>query len=153
MTEAKRKALARPACSGWAGFWWERYPITRERRPWTPLRVKAAERAVQREADSMALFPELRRIHSVDQRMEQMDQRADKCAQHLRDHRAKAWREARAFVRSLSEQDRERLKAKWNTRFTPGGPADLFAVARLIGLDTPNPFKPNVKGDSRAAAR
>jgi hypothetical protein len=134
------QALSAPPGSGWAGFWWERYPITMERREWTPLRVKAAERAVQREADNMPLFPELRRVHTVAQRMEQMDKRADLASQKLRNHRAKTWREARQFVRSLSPQDRERLKVKWNTRFTPGGPADLFAVARLIGLDTPNPF-------------
>jgi hypothetical protein len=104
-----------------------------ERREWTPLRVKAAERAVRREAENMPLFPELRRVHTVEQRMEQMDIRADIIAQRLRAGRAKMWREARAFLRALPQADRERLLAKWNTRFMPGGPADLFAVARMLG--------------------
>ena len=81
----------------------------------------------------MPLFPELRRVHTAEQRMEQMDIRADIIAQRLRAGRAKMWREARAFLRSLPQADRERLLAKWNTRFMPGGPADLFAVARMLG--------------------
>jgi hypothetical protein len=116
-------------------FWWQRYPITKERREWTPLRVKAAERAVRREAENMPLFPELRRFHTVEERIVQMDNRSDIIAQRLRTGRAKMWREARAFLQSLPESDRQRLLAKWNTRFTPGGPADLFAVARLIGIE------------------
>lgn len=131
---AAGQALAGATCSG---FWWERYPITKERREWTPLRVKAAERAVKREAENMPLFPELRRFHTVEERMENMDIRADIIAQRLRACRAKMWREARAFLRSLSQADRDRLLAKWNTRFMPGGPADLFAVARMLGY-SPN---------------
>ncbi len=127
-----------------SGFWWERYPITMERREWTPLRVKAAERAVRREAENMPLFPELRRVHTVEQRMEQMDIRADIIAQRLRAGRAKMWREARAFLRALPQADRERLLAKWNTRFMPGGPADLFAVARMLG------YSPNAQAPPRA---
>lgn len=117
-------------------FWWQRYPITKERREWTPLRVKAAERAVKREAENMPLFPELRRFHTVEERMEKMDARTDIIMQRLRASRAKMWREARAFLRSLSQDDRERLLAKWNTGFMPGGPADLFAVARMLGIDS-----------------
>jgi len=116
------------------GFWWEKFPVTMERRAWTPLRIKAAERAVQREADKMALFPELRRFTTVEERMENMDNREDVICQRLRNCRARMWREVRAFVRGLPEEDRNRLLEKWNTRFTPGGPADLFAVARLMGF-------------------
>ena len=119
-----------PTC---ARFYWQRYPITKERREWTPLRVKAAERAVKREAENMPLFPELRRYHTVEERMEKMDIRADIIVQRMRAGRAKMWREARAFLRSMPKGDREQLIAKWNTRFTPGGPADLFAVARMLG--------------------
>lgn len=116
------------------GFYWQRYPITKERRAWTPLRVKAAERAVIREAECMPLFPELRRVCSVEQRMQQMDNRADMITQRLRSGRAKRWRDARRFLRSLDYVDRQRLLAKWNTAFTPGGPADLLAVARMMGI-------------------
>lgn len=128
------------------GFWWQRYPITKERREWTPLRVKAAERAVKREAENMPLFPELRRFHTVEERMEKMDVRADIITQRLRAGRAKMWREARAFVRSLPQIERERLLVKWNTRFMPGGPADLFATARMMGII------PNGHGDSHKSS-
>jgi hypothetical protein len=127
-------------------FWWERYPITKEPREWTHLRVKAAERAVRREADKMALFPELRRVRSVEERMEQMDARSDLITRRLRAGRAAMWREARAFLRALPAADRERLLAKWNTRFMPGGPAQLLSVARMMGIEpmgsgAPDPYR------------
>lgn len=115
-------------------FWWQKYPITKDRREWTPLRIKAAERAVQREAENMPMFAELRRYHTVEERMEKMDIRSDIIVQRLRAGRAKSWRNVRAFVRSLPQGDRAKLLAQWNTRFTPGGPADLYAVAIMMGI-------------------
>jgi hypothetical protein len=120
-------------------FWWERYPITKELGEWTPLRVKAAERAVQREADKMALFPELRRVRSVEERIVQMDARQNLITKRLRAGRAQMWRTMRAYLRALPESERRRLLQKWNTRFMPGGPAQLDAVARMIGIQPPPP--------------
>ncbi len=119
-------------------FYWERYPITKEMREWTPLRIKAAERAVKREAENMPLFPEMRRVHTVEQRIEQMDARSDFNVKRLRAGRAAMWREARAWLRELPLDQRTAFLAIWNTRFTPGGPADLFAVARLRGFISPH---------------
>lgn len=113
---------------------WKKYEVTKERREWTPLRVKAAARAVQREADAMPLFPELRRVTTVDQRMEQMDTRSDAIATRLRAGRAAMWREARKFIRSLSDEDKARLLEKWNSEFMPGDPANIFALARMMGI-------------------
>ena len=123
-------------------FWWTRFEVTKEPREWTPLRIKAAERAVKREADRMALFPELRRFTTVEQRCDQMEKRSLGIAARLRAARAKNWREARQFLRRLSSEDRSRVLAKWNTRFTPGNPTYLFAVAKGLGIPTPNPFEP-----------
>lgn len=109
-----------------------------ELREWTPRRVKAAEQAVQREADKVALFPELRRFASVKQRQSMMDERELRICKRLRDGRAAMWKEARSFLRQLSEEDRVRFLKKWNTRFTPGGPAELLSVARLMGSEIPN---------------
>jgi len=135
--------------TGCLGFWWQRYPITKERREWTPLRIKAAERAVRKEADKMALFPELRKFTTVEERIDSMDKRSDFICQTLRSGRARMWRDARAFVRALPGQERERLREKWNTRFTPGGPADLFAVARMIGIKSDNTKADRIdEGDS-----
>ena len=119
-------------------FWWRRFEVTKERREWTPRRLIAAERAVRREADAVALFPELRRVNSVAQRMEQMDARSDRITARLRQGRAEMWRDARRFLRSLPTEDRERLLARWNTRFMPGGPADLLSLARLMGMSPPD---------------
>ncbi len=121
--------------------YWERYELTKYKREWTPLRIKAAERAVQREADAMAFFPELRRVHTVDQRIQQMDDRTDRITKRMRAARAADWRKARAWLRSLSPSERAVLLAKWNTRFTPGTPSYLFSVARMMGFQTPNPFE------------
>lgn len=42
--------------------------FTKGLREWNGRRIAAAKRAVAREADAMALFPELRRVHSVEER-------------------------------------------------------------------------------------
>lgn len=93
--------------------------------------------AVKREAENMPLFPELRRVHTVEQRIEQMDARSDLIVKRLRAGRAAMWREARAWLRELPLEQRTAFLAIWNTRFTPGGPANLFGVARLRGFISP----------------
>jgi hypothetical protein len=114
---------------------WERYPITREKRAWTPLRMKAAERAVKREAEAMPLFPALRRLHTVEERIEKMDSREESITKRLRDGRAQTWRKARAYLRTLTQSERERLLSKWNTKFMPGGPADFLTLARMMQIN------------------
>lgn len=117
-----------------SSFWWRRFEVTKEKREWTALRMAAAGRAVQREADAMPLFPELRRVHTIEQRMSQMDERTARITAQLRDGRAEMWWRARRFLRGLPADDKARLLAKWNTRFMPGDPANLFATASLIGI-------------------
>lgn len=114
---------------------WERYSLTREKRAWTPLRLKAAERAVKKEADAMPLFPELRRVQTVEERIVKMDNREDVITKRLRDWKAQTWRKARAYLRTLSASERERLLAKWNTRFMPGCPSNLLTLARMMRIN------------------
>lgn len=115
-----------------ATFWWEKFPVTRARREWTPLRLKFAARAVQREADEMPMFPELRRVSSVEQRVEMMDERTDELVARLRNLRAQNWRIARQVLRTLPAGERQCVLTKWNTRFMPGGPADLLAMIGML---------------------
>lgn len=115
-------------------FWWTRYPITKERNPWTPRRVAAAERAVAREAEACATVPELRRFSTVAERIEQIDQTQADRFTRLRDFRARLWREARAALRSLDPNTRAAVLDRWNTRIYPGDPTYLFAcIQRVAG--------------------
>lgn len=95
---------------------------------WNGRRIAAAKRAVQREADAMALFPELRRVHTVEERQEQMDDRAMRFIAHMRACRAEAWREVRRILRELPDEARAHVLAKWETRYMPGDPQHLHAT-------------------------
>jgi hypothetical protein len=145
-----REALAGTPCSG--SFFWERYEYTKDKRQWNNRRLARARQAVEKEADAMALCPELRRFDTVEDRVAMMDDREIRITIQMRNARAAMWREVRAMIRALDTGQRERLKAKWNTRFMPGTPAHLFACAKLIGVYTHNPFlSQNVRGEARRA--
>lgn len=75
---------------------WRRTAYTRTRREWTPRRQAAAERWIAKEAEKMALFPELRRETTVEQRRKGAEDREDTMTTTMRAHHAKMWREARA---------------------------------------------------------
>jgi hypothetical protein len=112
--------------------WFQRFEVTRVRREWTPDRIKAAQRAVEREAEKMALFPEMRRVTTVEDRQADMDAREERMTNHLRSKRAKAWCDVRRRLRSLAPDDRTRVVAKWNTRMMPGTPANLAAIITML---------------------
>jgi hypothetical protein len=119
-----------------SGFFWERYAITKDRREWTRLRIIAAERAVKREADAMALCPELRRFSTVAERQKQIDHRAEYMTAALRLGRAKTWRKVRKDFRALPPEVRQRILAKWQTRYMPGDPA-AFSSTMLMQAGEP----------------
>jgi hypothetical protein len=64
-------------------------------------RIAAAKKAVAREADAMALYPELRRDTDPIQRIERIDRSQDAYVQRLRDYDAGVWRRARYLYRAL----------------------------------------------------
>jgi hypothetical protein len=128
------------AVHGSGSFFWERYAYTKDKREWNNRRLARARQAVGKEADAMPLFPELRRFNTVEDRVMMMDEREIRLTNQMRNARAAMWRDARAMIRSLNADQREQLKAKWNTRFMPGTPAHLFACAKLIGVHTHNQF-------------
>jgi hypothetical protein len=106
----------------------ERFAITTELREWTARRLAAAKRAVQREADAMALFPELRRFHTEEERMTQQDGNYLRLAAALRKGKARCWRDCRRILRELPADIRARVLAKWETRYMPGSPENLHAT-------------------------
>lgn len=79
----------------------------------------------------MPLFPELRRVNSVQERVQWADSREDRFIRKMRAFRASQWIEARRVLRDLQPEVRSRILARWNTRFMPGQPAHLLALIRL----------------------
>jgi hypothetical protein len=57
-------------------------------RPVTGRRLSAARRALQRQAEEVALFPELQPTETPEQRIARLDVEADAHFQRLRDHTA-----------------------------------------------------------------
>ncbi|MDX2110606.1 MAG: hypothetical protein SFY80_10235 [Verrucomicrobiota bacterium] len=113
---------------------WTRFEITKEPIPWTSRRLAAAKRSVDKERESM-MFQELRRFHSVDERVTYIDDRAQKITTHLRAQRAKCWRKVRRQLEVLSPEARKRVLTKWNTKFTPGTPENLAYVIRVYSVN------------------
>jgi hypothetical protein len=109
-------------------MYFDKYAITKDRREWTRLRILAAARAVQREAEAMALCPELRRFSTVAERQEQIDRRTDHMTSDLRKGRAEMWRDVRQSFRALPADVRGRIMEKWETRYMPGDPAAFSAT-------------------------
>ena len=83
-------------------------------RPVTGRRLSAARRALQREADAVALFPELQPTETPEQRIARLDVDADAHRQRMRDHAAATWRRARRGLRALTPAQRDRVLASWN---------------------------------------
>ena len=107
-------------------FW--KYQIRKAPREWTPRKLQAAERAVRKDAESVPLFPELRRYESVADRI------ADVNAGHLafvlkhRAFRAYSWRRAGRARRALLPLQRKAVDAKWNRGHIPGDPSYLCDI-------------------------
>ena len=104
-------------------------------RPVTGRRLSAARRALQRQADEVALFPELQPTETPEQRIARLDTDAKAHFQRLRDHTATTWRRARRAFRSLSAIQREQVLARWNAP-TWHPPHEAHYLADLIHTAT-----------------
>ncbi len=91
----------------------ERYP-RRVLRPITGRRLSAARRALQREADKVALFPELQPTETPEQRIARLDANAEAHLQKIRDHTAATWRRARRALRTLTPAQLAQVMARWH---------------------------------------
>lgn len=106
----------------------ERYKVRLQTRPVTPGRLRAARKAVQRQADENALCPELVKDTNPYQRIERMDLISNEYARYLRHFRATKWVAARKALRSLNGKCRICLFESWNRKNypLPGNPSYLL---------------------------
>lgn len=121
---------------------------------WSNRREAAAKRAVEREigkieeakrrdAESVALFPELRdpsiqaaapRFTDTGQRREQLHSRETRMIVNIRADRAKNWRSARALYFAVRDpRRREGIRRIWDAEIYPMDPAYL---ATIVGMFT-----------------
>lgn len=109
------------------------WPKTRG--PVTQRRRLAAERKIIRERESMALFPELVRDNgSVEERLSRVDREHVAWSKSMRDHEAKAWREARRRLRLLEPGLRAEVIEYWNHGGCPKDPVYLLDHIRNMGV-------------------
>src|SRR5512143_4355340 len=112
----------------------DRY-IRAERRPITGRRLSAARRALQRQADEVALFPELQPTETPEQRIARLDADAQAHHQRIRDHTAATWRRARRALRSLTPAQLAQVMDRWHcTNWHP--PHEAHYLADLIHTAT-----------------
>ncbi len=104
-------------------------------RPLTGRRLSAARRALQREADKVALFPELQPTETPEQRIARLDANAEAHFQRMRDHTAATWRRARRAFRTLTPEQRDQVLARWNAP-TWHPPHEAHYLADLIHTAT-----------------
>lgn len=113
---------------------WKRSELTKEKRAWTPLRLRAAERAVQRQRDAVPLFPEMVADKTVEERRARMDQRENNITTRLRAFKAGQWHEARRCFRSMTDESRRSFLLKWNHGPYPADGTSALTVMRMMGL-------------------
>ena len=93
--------------------------IKATRRHITGRRLSAARRALQRQADAVALFPELAPAESPAQRLDRLDAESLAMVQRWRQQTADTWRRARRQLRALSAEQRAAVMARWANPFLP----------------------------------
>lgn len=74
-----------------------------------------ARKAVKREQEKFALFPELARWSSAEQKMDEQDKIAHDFISRMRQFHADKWREARRDLRSLKPIVADGIKAWWQS--------------------------------------
>lgn len=108
--------------------------IKRTKREWTGRRVAAAARAVRRERESVALFPELSRYATVEERIAEVDADGAAMVDRWRAHAAKSWRKARRLIAAMPELQRRGMLRYWQESHCPADPSYLLDA--IHGLTT-----------------
>ena len=108
-----------------------RYPRPLQREI-TSRRLSAARRAIQRDRDSWALFPEYVKHHTAEERIAAVDEDVSAAFQLRRQQRAEAWRRARAALRQMPVQQRRDAMEFWQRGIYPASPEYLLALIRSI---------------------
>ena len=106
-------------------------------RPVTGRRLSAARRALQRQADAVALFPELQPTETPADRCRRFDDESQTTLARWRNLRAAAWKRARRQFRSLpADQRAETARRFWGNRFMPKDPAYLLDIMHQLTHQT-----------------
>jgi hypothetical protein len=87
--------------------------------PPSPGRARAAARAVRREAEAMALFPELRRFTTPEQRLSQVDEARAAAVAADDAFSVRTWRDALASYRRLTGERRKLVQGQWRRGCLP----------------------------------
>ena len=103
--------------------------------PITGRRLSAARRALQREADEVALFPELQPTETPEQRIARLDAANQAHFQRMRDQAAATWRRARRALRSLTPAQLADVMDRWHSPNWPP-PHQAHYLADLIHTAT-----------------
>ncbi len=99
----------------------------------TPRRLADAHRALQRQADAVALFPELQPTQTPHERCEQADRETIAMVQRWRDREAANWKRARRIFRDLPTATRAQVEARfWGNRFMPKTAVYLLETIRAV---------------------
>lgn len=119
---------------------------------WSPQRIAAARRAVQREAEKVAalreqvgLFPEMQaeiqpRFTTVEERQQWADQDQIWKTQHFRSCHNKTWRKARRAFYALPALRRRGIRLLWNSSAIPKDPAYFAEFVRRYSTPGMSPW-------------
>lgn len=97
-------------------------------RPLTERRLAAARRALQREREDCPLFADdiADEQPTAEERVQEIDAAQVAHWQRIRDYNARTWRAARRILNGLPVEERDRLRAEWQSAPYPAS-ASYFA--------------------------
>lgn len=106
------------------------------RRPITGRRLAAARRALQRQADKVALFPELQPTQSASERIMAIEDENAAMVQRWRNKRAADWCRARREFRALPRGWQIAVFRRYAlNEFMPKDPVYLLETIRAVKLN------------------
>ena len=107
--------------------------IRADRRPVTGRRLAAAKHALQRQADAVALFPELAPRETPEERIRRFDDASIATVKRWRDAEAERWRRARRELRVMTAAEQTQVDQRWaQNRFMPKTAVYLLETIRAV---------------------
>jgi len=106
--------------------------MTKLVRPPTKRRLANARKAVERDKENNALFPEFVRFQSAEERLAHYDSQMRLQIRKIRDLEAKNWREFRRRLATLSDAEQIAFCERWNSSQRPGTP--LYAMEMMRSM-------------------
>lgn len=104
-----------------------RYPRFQEKGV-TPQRLAAARRRVARDKEECALFPELVKHNTPEERIAEQEEDRVQWRRKMRAHWADSWRQARRELRAMPASKQQSIIRYWNLGHLPGSPSYLLSI-------------------------